>query len=226
MKKTIFIFFILFSTFLKSEDISWKKYKKKTFFYQKKIPGWCTVEKSEKMMNLIYNASPEICVEIGVFGGSSVYPTAMALKFLNKGKIYAIDPWENNECVEGYDKNDPNYIWWNKINLNKIYKSFKKMININKLSSFCQIMKMTSENAVNFFKDESIDILHIDGNHTEQKSFLDVQNFLPKVKKGGFIWFDDANWNTTSKAINYLQENCEFLPNMSINNTCLLFRKF
>jgi len=223
MKKTIFIFFILFSTFLKGEDIAWVKFKKKALSYQKSIPGWCSFKKADKMMNLIYETSPKICVEIGVFGGSSVYPTAMALKFLGKGKIYAIDPWKNDECLEGYAKNDPNYIWWNKINLNKTYNNFKRMIDRKKLSDFCQIMRTTSEQAVKSFNDESIDILHVDGNHTEQKALSDVQNFLPKVKRGGYIWFDDANWATTSKAVSYLKEKCELI--LDVEGNYLLFKK-
>jgi predicted O-methyltransferase YrrM len=233
MKKIILMFFIL-SLPLKAipalstqENIRWEKYKKIILINQKKIPGWCCKEKATKMMNLIYETKPDVCVEIGVFGGSSVYPMAMALKFLKKGTIHAIDPWTNNDCTVGYQENDPNYIWWNEIDLEKIYKDFNFMLKQYDIAPFCNVMRMTSEKAVNFFEDESIDILHVDGNHSEESALLDVKMFLPKVKKGGYIWFDDADWTSTTKAILYVLDYAELDEEYSLEDmSCLLFQKY
>jgi hypothetical protein len=77
------------------------------------------------MMDLIYEVKPEICVEVGVFAGSSIYPTASALKFLHCGVVYAIDSWNNLDCIKGYDSDDANYHWkW--INLHSLINSFLK----------------------------------------------------------------------------------------------------
>jgi predicted O-methyltransferase YrrM len=233
MKKFLLIFFILsltlktIPTFSTQENLRWEKYKKLVFINQKKIPGWCSKEKSLKMMDLIYNTKPNICVEIGVFGGSSVYPTAMALKFLKNGILYAIDPWTNEACIVGYQKNDPNYICWNEIDLEKTYKDFKSMLEKHNITPLCNVMRMTSEKAVNFFEDNSIDILHIDGNHSEEIALLDVKMFLSKVRKGGYIWFDDANWTSTAKAILYLKKYTRLNEEYSLkDNSCLLFQKY
>ena len=89
-------------------------------------------------------------------------------------------------------------------------------------------MKMTSEEALQHFADESIDILHIDGNHTADVALSDAYMWLPKVKKGGYIWFDDANWPTTAKAGAYLREHCTLNPSRSFFSEgveCLLFEK-
>lgn len=227
MKKIIFVCFIFFSISLNGKDISWQRFKKNTLIHQNNLPGWCSKEKAKNMMDLIYETKPDVCVEIGVFGGSSIYPTAKALKFLNKGIVYAIDPWRNNDCTKGYQKDDPNYIWWNKVNLEKIYRNFKIMLNNYKISSFCSIMRMTSEEAVKSFENESIDILHIDGNHSEEMAFSDVLRFLPKVKKGGYVWFDDANWSSTNKAVLYLKKHLKLNKEYSLkDNSCLLFQKY
>jgi len=58
-----------------------------------------------------------------------------------------------------------------------------------------------------------IDILHVDGNHSEEISFSDVLKWVPLVKKGGFIIFDDMAWYennrfTTEKAVSWLDEHC------------------
>ena len=67
---------------------------------------------------------------------------------------------------------------------------------------------MTGSSALDHFADESIDILHVDGNHTQDIALGDVQMYLPKVKKGGYIWLDDANWETTHLAREFLFANC------------------
>src|SRR5665213_3143942 len=99
----------------------WESCKIKTLARQHEAQGWCSKEKAEKLMDLIYEAQPTVCVEVGVFGGSSIYPTARALQYLGQGKVYAIDPWAKEDCQVGYDINDPNYIWWSSINLDEIY---------------------------------------------------------------------------------------------------------
>ncbi len=189
-------------------DEGWKTYQKDTLKMQSKLPGWCTQEKAAKMMDLIYEIKPTVCVEIGVFGGSSLIPTARALKYLKQGKVYAIDPWARLECLEGYSDQDPNYEWWSQINLEQIYQDFRTALYRLRLNPYCVVMRMTGEKALENFTDGSIDILHIDGNHTEDVALRDAQMYLPKMKKGGYIWFDDANWSSTRKAWEFLSLNC------------------
>lgn len=187
----------------------WNQYQNDVLLYQNSIEGWCSPEKAENMMDLIYEVKPEICVELGVFGGSSIYPTASALKFLARGIVYAIDSWKNSDCLEGYTSDNPNYQWWNKINLNYIHDGFVKMLHNFGLTSYCKVLRMTGEEALNQFADESIDILHIDGNHTENAALNDAKMYLPKVKKGGYIWFDDVNWPSTKNALAFMLSYCE-----------------
>lgn len=190
-------------------DRDWTSYQKEVLSVQSNLPGWCTKEKAKKMMNLIYETRPEKCAELGVFGGSSVFPTASALKYLNHGVIYAIDPWSRAECLEGYSDQDPNYEWWGQINLEKIYQDFLTLLTRFHLDSYCVVMRTSGEDALKMFADGSIDILHIDGNHSEEIALKDAQMYLPKMKKGGYIWFDDVNWSTTRKAWEYLSLYCE-----------------
>jgi predicted O-methyltransferase YrrM len=191
-----------------SGNTDWPSYQNKVLSHQTELAGWCTPEKARRMMDLIYEVNPEICVEIGVFGGSSIYPTASALKFLKRGKVYAIDPWMNSSCLDGYGTNDPNYEWWSRVDLNSIYDEFITMLRHFKLGSYCMVLRMTGSTALHHFADESIDILHIDGNHTEDIALGDAQMYLPKVKKGGYIWLDDVNWPTTLPAQEFLLANC------------------
>ena len=219
------MFLLLCAASVFSSDVTWDKYKTETLTKQNSIPGWCCREKAEKMMDLIHAIHPTVCVEIGVFGGSSIYPTASALKYEKAGKIYAIDPWAKEECTKGYVAEDPNYEWWSKVNLEKVFCEFKKMLESNHLTPYCAIMRMTSVKALSSFQDGSIDILHIDGNHSEDVAFADIEMFLPKVKSGGYIWFDDVDWVSTNKAVQYLSKHADVVNERSIKNACLLFKK-
>jgi cephalosporin hydroxylase len=225
MKKWLILWLISSLSMLTATDYKWEKHKQKVLLAQKGIPGWCIYEKASRLMDLIYETKPGTVVEIGVFGGSSVYPMAEALRYQEHGLIYAIDPWKAADCQVGYEPNDPNYIWWTNVDLEKIYKDFSKMIKNARLTQFCQIMRTTSSQAANYFANGSIDILHIDGNHSEESAFTDVQLFFPKVKQNGYIWFDDVNWSSTNKAVAYLLEHCTFDPIRSIGNECFLFQK-
>jgi predicted O-methyltransferase YrrM len=225
MNKWFFFWMSAFLPMLTASDLKWEKHKLEVMIEQKKVPGWCVYEKANRLMDLIYQTRPNIVVEIGVFGGSSVYPMAEALHYCKKGIIFAIDPWKAEDCQMGYTPDDPNYIWWTNVDLEKIYKDFTKLIKYSQLTPYCHIMRMTSLQAGEQFADESIDILHIDGNHSEESALTDVRIFLPKVKKNGYIWFDDANWTSTNRAVEYLLENCSFDPVRSIGQECYLFQK-
>ena len=198
-------------------DASWISYKRNVLQYQSQIEGWCNQGKATRMMDLIYEVKPELCVEVGVFGGSSIYPTASALKFLGQGVVCAIDPWMHSNCLEGYDVNDPNYQWWSKLNLESIYQGFLTVLSRFQLQPYCHVMRMTGLQALDEFADGSIDILHIDGNHTKDSALSDAEMYLPKVKKGGYIWFDDVNWASTANACQFLEENCVKDENRSTN---------
>lgn len=216
---------VIAASCLNGTEASWENCKAYTLVHQHDAQGWCTEEKAEKMMDLICDVKPTVCVEIGVFGGSSIFPTARALQYLDHGVVYAIDPWIKADCQEGYDPNDPNYIWWSSIDLENIYQGFLALLKKYHLNAFCHPMRMTSELALDFFQDESIDILHIDGNHTSEVALSDAKMWLPKVKSGGYIWFDDVNWASTAKAVTYLDERCDVDLSRSVGKECLLFKK-
>ena len=222
--KALIILLLFYSIQPRQSLANWKQYKNQALFYQDNIPGWCCQEKAERMMDLVYEVKPEICVEIGVFGGSSIYPVANALKFLNQGVIYAIDSWSGFDCLEGYMPHDPNYLWWSSVDLENVYLDFVNMLDRFELRPYCRVMRTTGLKALDQFADESIDILHIDGNHTEDVALNDAQMYLPKVKKEGYIWFDDVNWLTTHKALEFLELHCT-KDKMRSTNEYFLFKK-
>ncbi len=207
-----------------SGDPAWDAWQKRVLLTQAQLPGWCNKEKATQMMNLIYETKPECCVEIGVFGGSSLFPTACALRYSGHGVVYGIDPWATSDCLVGYLPGDPNYEWWSRVNLESIFQGVVHTVKAWNLDAHCQLLRTTGRVALATFADESIDILHIDGNHTEEEALQDAKLYLPKIKNGGYIWFDDINWPSTAKAVDWLCLSCEIDENRS-TPAYLLLRK-
>jgi predicted O-methyltransferase YrrM len=61
--------------------------------FERQLPGWCTKEKAYTLASLVIGTRPAVIVEVGVFGGRSFLPMALALKELGKGMAIGIDPW-------------------------------------------------------------------------------------------------------------------------------------
>ena len=54
-----------------------------------------------------------------------------------------------------------------------------------------------------------IEMLTIDGNHSELASCRDVRLYLPMVVSGGIVIADDTDWPTTQKAVEMLKAECD-----------------
>jgi hypothetical protein len=227
MKKSVllFLFYVSSAGSLFCTALSWEVYKQETIQGLPQIPGWCTKEKAELLMNMIYETQPSICVEIGAFGGSTTYPIARALHFTGRGILYAIDAWDNQAAIEGFEQNDPNISWWSNLDLNEIYSQFVSLLTRKQLMKFCRPIPLRSEMALLLFSDESIDFLYIDGNFSSGGAFQDVLLYFPKVKKGGYIWLNDSDCESKNKAVAFLMKNCEWLKKKSLGKSFIVFKK-
>ena len=193
-----------------------------------KLEGWCSIDKCEKLYNLIIKTRPSKLVEIGVFGGKSLIVQALGLKKNNHGIIHGIDSWNRKDCINGMTKEE-DIIWWNNINYEKIYNGCIEAVSRHNVEDFVKIHKITSEQYSKVI-DFEIDILHIDGNHEELASCQDVNLYISKIKSGGYLWFDDAAWPQTQKAIDIIENHykLELIDQASsddINNFCNLYYK-
>lgn len=223
-----FLYLILSLIFLSQvifAEEKWINFKNQITLEMENIPGWCTKEKALTMMELIKKNKCKQCIEIGVFAGKSLFPIAKTLQYNGTGIVYAIDPWEASESVKGFNLKDPNYAWWNNLNYNQIYESTSNLIIKNKLNKFCTLVKRTAKQAQSLFSDNSIDFLHLDGNHNEPYTFQDLITYFPKVKDGGYILLNDANWLSMRKSLVFLLEKTDIISSFSPKATFYVFRK-
>ena len=82
-------------------------------------------------------------------------------------------------------------------------------------------IKATSKAAARKFKAESLDVVFIDLTHTYEAVKEDIQLWLPKVKKGGYIAGDDyhENWKGVIQAVD------ELLPHATFIDDCWIYQK-
>jgi len=182
--------------------ISVFKMKSKAFSAMDELEGWCSKEKASVLIDFVLMIKPKIAVEIGVYGGKSLVPIAYALQE-SGGKIYGIDPWSAGESAIGMD--GVNLDFWGNLDHEAIYSHLVKKIKKFGLESTVSLIRKTSESAAPI---QNIDMIHIDGNHSEETSLIDVTKWVPLVRSGGIIIFDDVNWVTTNAATKWLDENC------------------
>lgn len=221
----IFAFIVLVHSIMFGMD-SWEVYRDHILEEQVHFTGWCPREKAKQIMELVRANPSGLCVEVGVYGGSSFFPLAATLAFKGEGVAYAIDPWDNASCVEGYEEGDKFDTFWGKAKLDKVLYKFLEDMHRNHLDGFYVLMRMSSAQSWSYFADESIDFLHIDGNHSEQAALFDVAHWLPKVKRGGIVCFDDAWWESTQPAIELLLRECEIMKESSPKWQYLFVRKY
>ena len=184
------------NNFFKSNNIN--------HFYQN-IQGWFPY--GDLYSNLVQNCSHNqeyIFVEIGSWKGRST--SFMGVEIANSKKnisFYAVDTWRGSE--EHKDETNPSYEPLLKADEDGLYLEFLK--NVAPVSSFICPLRMRSDSAAKIFPNESIDFIMIDGAHDYDSVKLDIQSWLPKLKKGAIMTGDDLDWTGTTKAVQEMFPN-------------------
>lgn len=178
--------------------------------WKKNSEGWWETDRLLEMAQMILDYKPEVCVEVGTFGGRGFITQGLALKELGKGQVFGIDPWYVNAALEG--ENPANQNWWkNNVDLNLIHQYCMNAVWKFGLEGICIPIRARSEHVFQLF--HNIDTLTIDGNHSELSSTRDVMNYLPLVYTGGLVIMDDCDWPSTKKAQSLVEACCKEIKN-------------
>lgn len=184
------------------------------------MQGWSTPERCKEMAERILETQATICVDIGVFAGRSTISMGFAARELGTSHVYGIDPWKIDSAVEG-DNVEENAKWWKeRANLEQMHWETMQMIWSHRLDPWVTIIRNASQYVHQLFP--FIDFLNVDGCHTEVASCRDIELYLPRLKKGGYLMFDDSDWQSTQKALSMIEEKCELI---SDNGKARTYRK-
>ncbi len=128
---------------------------------------------------VIQETTPKIFVELGTHSGNSYFSFCQAV--VEGGlstKCYAVDTWQGDEHSGQYN--------------DEIFTTVNAH-NEEQFAGFSRLLRMTFDEAVSYFSDESIELLHIDGLHTYEAVSHDFETWLPKLAAGAIVMFHDTN---------------------------------
>jgi hypothetical protein len=171
----------------------------------------CSLEKSKVLAHFIIKHKLKRTVEIGVYYGSSLFPQIIAQAHIG-GVAIGIDPYlpEEAEQFDNREFLDPIQGFVNSIDWDAMYQGVLSIIKQYHLSDYCQILRMTSDQAVDLIESE-LDMVHIDGNHDQVRVASDIEHYLPKLRVGGFLALDDIGWKTIAPEYVRLKQSMRFI---------------
>ena len=146
-----------------------------------------------------------LIVEIGVLGGAHLLAIVDVCK-KNNNKIVGVDPFETLTVFNGQSEKEVEE--QNQISVNTVRDGWKqnrenlqKIIAEHKLESMVELKVEASWKAAEKFGDASIDLLHIDGDHSVEGVTKDLALYWPKMKVGGVVIMDDILWGCVRRAV-------------------------
>ena len=184
------------------------------------LDGWCPLEKAEALAQLVLDVKPACIAEIGVYGGRSLIPMALAARTYG-GVVHGIDPWSHEAALEG-DVGAENSEWWGRLDLEKIYRGFLEGIRRFRVEDTLRVHRTTDVAALREFEDGQIGILHVDGNHSSEVSRRYVEQWGPKLASGGYLVMDDIDWQTQAETLALIEQT--YLP-VRKEQTWAIYRK-
>ena len=127
---------------------------------------------------LVEALRPRLVVELGTHSGNSYCAFLQAIAAAGvDARAFAVDTWRGDEQAGHYDEtvhaelaayHDPRY------------------------GSFSTLLRMRFDEALPRFADRSIDLLHIDGLHTDEAVRHDFETWLPKLSDRGVVLLHDT----------------------------------
>jgi glycosyltransferase involved in cell wall biosynthesis len=120
---------------------------------------------------------PKVFVELGTHNGNSYFSFCQAVRDESlTSRCYAVDTWKGDKQAGSYGK--------------KVYDLVNRH-NESQYKKFSTLYRMTFDQALGRFQDQSVDLLHIDGLHTYEAVRHDFQSWLPKLVPGAIVLFHD-----------------------------------
>src|SRR5881394_388243 len=156
---------------------------------QPSIPGWCSKDKAYVLASLVLCYRPALTVEIGIYGGVSFIPLALAHKAIGSGRVMGIEPWDKHAAILAQTTNEDRE-WWESQDFEGLCQKFMQMLHQLGLDNVTKIIRKKSDDAE---VPNQIGLLHVDAGHNDQ-AVRDTVRFAQQVIVGGFTVLDDLAW--------------------------------
>ena len=156
---------------------------------------------------LVDKLRPKMIVELGTHHGFSYFTFCQAIKMSGLAALaYAVDLWTGDEHAGFYGSD--------------VYQSVQHT-NENNYSEFSNLMRCAFAEALSYFENNTIDLLHIDGRHHYDDVKEDFNSWLPKLSNSAVVLFHDINVRERNFGVyKFWSELQEQYPSFSFVHGC------
>lgn len=128
--------------------------------------------------DLVAQLKPHVLVELGTDRGESYFAFCQSAQENKTGtRCFAIDTWKGDPQSGFYDETTFDHV---------------QAHNREHYQSFSTLLRCRFDDALEKFDDTTIDILHLDGLHTEEAVRHDLKSWLPKLRPSGLLLLHDV----------------------------------
>jgi predicted O-methyltransferase YrrM len=142
-----------------------------------RTPGW--FHHGDKILELVEQHQPIVCVELGTWLGASAIPVARSISRWF-GTLTCVDTWAGD--VHTPDPSRPSAPWM-------LVSCARNLMDAG-VGANVRLVPATTQKAVHAWA-APIDYLYIDADHSYESVLLDLQEWVPYVRSGGLILGDD-----------------------------------
>ncbi len=226
MNKHLINLLIIPTTALFSQN-NWDNYKVSILSQFNTLSFWSPPQKVGLIMDYVALAKPQLCVEIGSFQGAISFAIGNTLAFNQKGILHTIDKWQYTPDESKKSEYNQFANFWYAIDTDGdlLYLDFLARHFQGNLRNYIHPLRIESLKAVKLFSDDSIDMLFLDGDFSQEYALNELIQYFPKVKKGGGIWLNRADLESKHLLVKYLMETCQHQNSWSYGIECVLFTK-
>lgn len=161
----------------------------------------CAERTRTLLLDLFRPVKNGIFVEIGVFGGANLLHLHQCA-VQNGSHLYGIDPFENIRLFNGSDASGMESLAARRrLYFQALHETLDRIMTKYALRDTITLIVDESARAQEAFSDNSIDLLHIDGDHSEEAVYQDLTLYWPKMRHGGVIIGDDYAWMSVRAAV-------------------------
>jgi predicted O-methyltransferase YrrM len=176
--------------------------------------GGASIFKGTLMGALIVAEGMRTIVEIGVHRGRSLVALGVAARRVSGARVWGVDPYALTAYPDpSMGGSGPAGVadWLRDHDFEAAHRDAREAIGRLGLGEVCELLRETGADAAPRFSPESIDLLHVDGNHSEEAVRADLELYLPRVRPGGVVVIDDISWASVRGAAEPLTAGARIL---------------